>query len=394
MSNLKITYSRVPNLQSLLKQLLSNKRPSTTEKLVKSVEQVQQNSFQLNHQIIIQNKNYKILFDKLESNFYNFCKDASVNNFFKFVYVNYERYNYTLIEYICLFNKGEKFSILDFCTVIGIFIPHFCYHPDLSIAGNCRMCLVQLDGSIKPVASCAITMSNKMIINTQSIFVKKAQEGVMEFLLLNHPLDCPICDQGGECDLQDLSLAYGNDRGRLFHLKDLKRSVNDMNCNDFVKFVLTRCIHCTRCIRFLNEYGGNYNMGMLGRGKQSEIGLYINSILSSELSSNIIELCPVGALTSKTYSFTYRAWDSPYYESIDFTDSLCSSIRVFTNLNKIVRVLPQYDEVTNWNFLTEKARFLYDGINIRRLKFPALKKYKNDFNFERMDLKENQIGRA
>ena len=219
------------------------------------------------------------------------------------------------------------------------------------------MCLVQLDGSIKPVASCAITMSNKMIINTQSIFVKKAQEGVMEFLLLNHPLDCPICDQGGECDLQDLSLAYGNDRGRLFHLKDLKRSVNDMNCNDFVKFVLTRCIHCTRCIRFLNEYGGNYNMGMLGRGKQSEIGLYINSILSSELSSNIIELCPVGALTSKTYSFTYRAWDSPYYESIDFTDSLCSSIRVFTNLNKIVRVLPQYDEVTNWNFLTEKARF-------------------------------------
>ena len=177
MSNLKSIHSRVPNLQSLLKQLLSNKRPSTTEKLVKPVEFVQQSQFKSNKQaIIVRNQIQKILFDKMESKFYNFCKHASLNNLFKFVYVNYERYNYTLIEYICLCNKGEKISILDFCTVIGIFIPHFCYHPDLSIAGNCRMCLVQLDGSIKPVASCAITMSNKMIINTQSIFVKKAQE--------------------------------------------------------------------------------------------------------------------------------------------------------------------------------------------------------------------------
>uniref|UniRef100_A0A0N4ZWN0 Complex I-75kD n=1 Tax=Parastrongyloides trichosuri TaxID=131310 RepID=A0A0N4ZWN0_PARTI len=154
---------------------------------------------------------------------------------------------------------------------IGIPIPHYCYHPDLSIAGNCRMCLVHIEGSVKPVVSCAIILTPGMIINTNSFFVKKIHESVLEFLLLNHPLDCPTCDRGGECDLQELNLSYGSDRGRIFHKLDLKRSINDMNCNPFVKFTLTRCIYCTRCIRFLNEFDGNSNLGLLGRGTNSEI---------------------------------------------------------------------------------------------------------------------------
>jgi NADH dehydrogenase/NADH:ubiquinone oxidoreductase subunit G len=191
--------------------------------------------------------------------------------------------------------------------------------------------------------------------------------------LLNHPLDCPICDQGGECDLQDLTMTYGNDRGRLFHSKDLKRSVNDTNCNEFIKFTLTRCIHCSRCIRFLNEFAGDFSLGMLGRGKQSEIGLYIDNFLNTELQSNIVDLCPVGALTSKVYSFRYRSWENNYTESIDITDSLCSPIRVFIQENKILRILPEYNETFNFNFLTEKARFVYSYLNIQRLNAPMAK---------------------
>jgi NADH-quinone oxidoreductase subunit G len=207
----------------------------------------------------------------------------------------------------------------------------------------------------------------------------------LEFLLLNHPLDCPICDQGGECDLQDLTITYGNDRGRLFHANDLKRSVNDTNCNEFIKFTLTRCIHCSRCIRFLNEFAGDFSMGMLGRGKQSEIGLYIDNFLNSELQSNIVELCPVGALTSKIYSFKYRSWDSNYHESIDITDSLCSPIRIFIQSNKILRILPQYDDILNFNFLTEKARFIYNNLDVQRLDSPIIKTrsviFDNNFTF-------------
>lgn len=182
----------------------------------------------------------------------------------------------------------------------------------------------------------------------------------MEFLLVNHPLDCPICDQGGECDLQDLSLAYGNDRGRFLLKTDYKRSINDANNSFFIKFILTRCIYCTRCIRFLNEISGNFNLGLLGRGLKSEIGFFTNTILDSEFNSNIIELCPVGALTSKLYHFKYRSWDLQYFESIDLMDSFCQPIRIFIKFNKIDRILPQYDDVTNWGFLTEKARYIYD----------------------------------
>lgn len=197
-------------------------------------------------------------------------------NYFKaqpnqFVIINYDKYNYNLVKYMCFKKKGHLFSILDFCSAIGIPIPHYCYHPDLSIAGNCRMCLVHVEGSIKPVVSCAIILTPGMIINTNSFFVKKIHESVLEFLLLNHPLDCPTCDRGGECDLQELNLSYGSDRGRIFHKLDLKRSINDMNCNPFVKFTLTRCIYCTRCVRFLNEFDGNSHLGLLGRGNHSEI---------------------------------------------------------------------------------------------------------------------------
>jgi hypothetical protein len=220
----------------------------------------------------ISNNNYPAIFA------YNdwFSYLIEFKKFFKmqpnqFVIINYDKYNYNLVKYMCLKKKGHLFSILDFCSAIGIPIPHYCYHPDLSIAGNCRMCLVHIEGSIKPVVSCAIILTPGMIINTNSFFVKKIHESVLEFLLLNHPLDCPTCDRGGECDLQELNLSYGSDRGRIFHKLDLKRSINDMNCNPFVKFTLTRCIYCTRCVRFLNEFDGNSHLGLLGRGHNSEI---------------------------------------------------------------------------------------------------------------------------
>lgn len=210
-------------------------------------------------------------------------KNALINNLNQFVIINSDKYNYNLVKYMCFKKQGIMFSILDFCSAIGISIPHYCYHPDLSIAGNCRMCLIHIEGAIKPVVSCAIILTPGMIINTNSFFVKKLHESVLEFLLLNHPLDCPTCDRGGECDLQELNLSYGADRGRIFHKLDLKRSINDMNCNPFIKFTLTRCIYCTRCVRFLNEFDGNLNLGLLGRGHNSEIGLYIDNILDSDL---------------------------------------------------------------------------------------------------------------
>lgn len=198
-------------------------------------------------------------------------KKYLTNNIDQFVLINSDKYNYNLVKYMCFKKKGTFFSILDFCIAIGIPIPHYCYHPDLSIAGNCRMCLIHIEGSIKPVVACAIILSPGMIINTNSLFVKKLHESVLEFLLLNHPLDCPTCDRGGECDLQELNLSYGSDRGRIFHRLDLKRSINDMNCNPFIKFTLTRCIYCTRCIRFLHEFAGISSLGLLGRGNNSEI---------------------------------------------------------------------------------------------------------------------------
>ena len=203
-------------------------------------------------------------------NLINF-KQSLLNHLNQFVIINSDKYNYNLVKYMCFRKQGTTFSILDFCSAIGIPIPHYCYHPDLSIAGNCRMCLIHIEGAIKPLVSCAIILTPGMIINTNSFFVKKLHESVLEFLLLNHPLDCPTCDRGGECDLQELNLSYGADRGRIFHKLDLKRSINDMNCNPFIKFTLTRCIYCTRCVRFLHEFDSNYNLGLLGRGHNSEI---------------------------------------------------------------------------------------------------------------------------
>jgi NADH dehydrogenase (ubiquinone) Fe-S protein 1 len=201
-------------------------------------------------------------------------------------------------------NVENGLTILQACESQGVTIPHFCYHDKLSIAGNCRMCLVEDSKSLKPLASCAVNINPNMQIFTNTELVKKARESVLEFLLANHPLDCPICDQGGECDLQDQSLVFGGDRGRFY---ETKRAVEDKNFGPLVKTIMTRCIHCTRCVRFADEIAGTSSMGMTGRGSKSEIGFYIEKVLNSEVSGNIVDLCPVGALTSKPYAFTARS---------------------------------------------------------------------------------------
>jgi NADH dehydrogenase (ubiquinone) Fe-S protein 1 len=198
----------------------------------------------------------------------------------------------------------NNLTIFQACDFLGILIPHFCYHDKLSIAGNCRMCLIEENKSLKPLASCAINITKNMKIFTDTELVKKSREGVLEFLLANHPLDCPICDQGGECDLQDQSIIFGGDRGRFY---EMKRSVEDKSCGPLIKTVMNRCIHCTRCVRFSQEIAGVNSLGITSRGSSMEIGFYIDSFLNSELSGNVIDLCPVGALTSKPYAFTARS---------------------------------------------------------------------------------------
>jgi len=201
------------------------------------------------------------------------------------------------------FNVDYSFNILQVCNLYDIEIPKFCYHEKLSIAGNCRMCLVEVEGILKPVASCALPITNNMKIFTNSKLVKKAREGILEFILLNHPLDCPICDQGGECDLQDQSLVFGSDKGRFY---EYKRSVNDKNCGPLIKTLMTRCIHCTRCVRYIDEIAGFKYLGLIGRGNSMEITNFLDKVILSEVSGNLIDLCPVGALTSKPYSFVAR----------------------------------------------------------------------------------------
>jgi len=205
------------------------------------------------------------------------------------IYINNKKY---------IFEK--PITVLQACEQVNIVVPRFCYHEKLSIAGNCRMCLVEIEKSPKPVASCAMPINTGMVIFTETPLVKKAREAIIELLLLNHPLDCPICDQGGECDLQDLTLNYGSDRNRYF---ELRRRVEDKECGPIIKTIMTRCIHCTRCIRFLTELAGLETFGALGRGEIMEIGTYLNKYLKTELSGNLIDLCPVGALTSKPYAF-------------------------------------------------------------------------------------------
>lgn len=261
-------------------------------------------------------------------------------------------------------------TVFQLCETLDIKIPRFCYHDKLSIAGNCRMCLIEVEGGPKPLIACATSLNKGMSILTNSVLVKKAREHVLEFLLINHPLDCPICDQGGECDLQDQSLVYGSDKGRFI---ELKRSVEDKNLGPLVKTVMTRCIHCTRCVRYMEEIASDGILGTMGRGKDTEIGTYLESNLTSEISGNVIDLCPVGALTSKPYAFTGRPWELTSIESIDVYDVLLSSIRIDLKGSEIMRVLPKQNKYINEEWITDVVRFNYDGLKIERLAFPMLK---------------------
>jgi len=265
-------------------------------------------------------------------------------------------------------------TILKFCDFIGVAVPRFCYHDRLYIAGNCRMCMVEIKSSFKPVIACSTTLARGMHIYTTTFFVKKARENVMEFLLINHPLDCPICDQGGECDLQDQAIIFGSDRGRF---KEVKRSVLDLFMGPVVKTIMTRCIHCTRCIRFSEEVVGNSNLGRLGRGESTEIGTYVTRPFIDELSGNIVDVCPVGALTSKSYAFKARPWELKSLESIDIFDSLGSNIRVDVKGNEIVRILPKRHDYLNEEWITDKIRFSFEGLKNNRIVFPM---YRNNRN--------------
>ncbi|HTZ34408.1 MAG TPA: NADH-quinone oxidoreductase subunit NuoG [Stellaceae bacterium] len=262
-------------------------------------------------------------------------------------------------------------TVFQACESLGIEVPHFCYHERLAIAGNCRMCLVEQERAPKPIASCAMPAADGMVILTQSEKAKKARHAVMEMLLINHPLDCPICDQGGECDLQDQAMAYGFDRGR-YH--EHKRAVADKNFGPLVATNMTRCIHCTRCIRFLTEIGGVQELGATGRGENMEIGTYIERALGSELSGNIIDLCPVGALTSKPYAFNARPWELRKTESVDVLDAVGSNIRIDARGPRILRVLPRLNEAVNEEWISDKTRFAVDGLVRRRLDRPYIRR--------------------
>lgn len=263
-------------------------------------------------------------------------------------------------------------TIIQACEVVGVEVPRFCYHERLAIAGNCRMCLVEVEGGPpKPVASCAMPVAEGMVIHTDTPKVKKAREGVLEFLLINHPLDCPICDQGGECDLQDITMAYGKGISRL---DEHKRAVPKKHFGPLIETAMNRCIHCTRCVRFLSDVAGTNELGGIGRGENIEISTYIKRHISSELSGNIIDLCPVGALTSKPYSFTARSWELSHCETIDVLDAVGSSIRVDYRGPEVMRILPRLNEEVNEEWISDKTRFAYDGLKVQRLDRPYIKK--------------------
>jgi NADH-quinone oxidoreductase subunit G len=262
-------------------------------------------------------------------------------------------------------------TIFQACEKAGIEIPHFCYHPRLSVAGNCRMCLVEVEKNSKPVASCHMPVSEGMVVHTNTPMVEKARQGVLEFLLINHPLDCPICDQGGECDLQDLTLHYGPGDSR-FELN--KRAVTNKYMGPLIKTVMNRCIHCTRCIRFSNEIGGVQELGALGRGEHTEIISYLEGAVSSELSGNMIDICPVGALTNKPYAFHGRPWELTKTDSIDVMDAVGSHIRVDTKNNEVMRILPRLKEDINEEWISDRTRFAYDGLKRQRLDKPYMRK--------------------
>jgi NADH-quinone oxidoreductase subunit G len=267
------------------------------------------------------------------------------------------------------FEKGM--TVLQACELADVEIPRFCYHEKLSIAGNCRMCLVEMERSPKPIASCAMPAAEGMNIKTNTEFVKKARKGMMEFLLANHPLDCPVCDQGGECDLQDQSLFYGFDKSRF---TENKRAVKDKYMGPLIKTQMTRCIHCTRCVRFAEEVAGVPEIGAIGRGENMEITTYLEQSMTSELSANVIDLCPVGALTSKPYAFEARPWELKKTESVDVMDAVGSNIRVDTYGWEVKRVLPRLNNEINEEWISDKTRYACDGLLKQRLDVPYIKK--------------------
>ena len=270
------------------------------------------------------------------------------------------------------------YTLLQACEAAGAEIPRFCYHERLSIAGNCRMCLVELKGSPKPVASCAWAVRDCRPgpkgelpeVSTKSPMVRKAREGVMEFLLINHPLDCPICDQGGECDLQDQAMAYGVDASRY---RENKRAVEDKYVGLLVKTIMNRCIHCTRCVRFMTEVAGVPELGAIGRGEDMEITTYLEQAMTSELQGNVVDLCPVGALTSKPYAFAARPWELDKTESIDVMDALGSAIRIDTRGREVMRILPRVNDEVNEEWISDKTRHVVDGLRAQRLDQPYIR---------------------
>ena len=272
----------------------------------------------------------------------------------------------------------RSYTLMQACEEAGAEIPRFCYHERLSVAGNCRMCLVQWHGAPKPIASCAQTVGDMRMnpdgtppnISTKGDYVEKARNGVMEFLLINHPLDCPICDQGGECDLQDQAVAYGRSESRY----DLnKRAVEDKNMGPLVKTIMTRCIQCTRCVRFAAEVAGVEELGMISRGESAEITTYLEESLTSELSGNVIDLCPVGALTSKPYAYNARPWELRKTESVDIMDAMGANIRVDAKGDAVMRIMPVINEAVNEEWLSDKSRFIWDGLARQRLDKPYVR---------------------
>src|SRR2546429_5095216 len=271
-----------------------------------------------------------------------------------------------------------EYTLLQACEAAGAEIPRFCFHERLSIAGNCRMCLIEVQGMPKPQASCAMGVKDlppnrdgtPKVISTRSPMVRKAREGVMEFLLINHPLDCPICDQGGECDLQDQAMAYGVDSTRY---QENKRAVEDKYVGVLVKTIMNRCIHCTRCVRFMTEVAGVPELGAIGRGEDMEITTYLEQAMTSELQGNVVDLCPVGALTSKPYAFAARPWELNKAESVDVMDAVGSAIRIDTRGREVMRILPRVNDDVNEEWISDKTRHVVDGLRTQRLDQPYIR---------------------
>ena len=262
-------------------------------------------------------------------------------------------------------------SVLQACEAAGKEIPRFCYHERLSVAGNCRMCLVEVEKAPKPIASCAYPVADGMKVFTDSPMVRNGRRGVMEFLLINHPLDCPICDQGGECDLQDQAIAYGMDHSRY---EEEKRAVKDKYMGPLVKTIMTRCIQCTRCVRFATEVAGVPELGATNRGENMEIGTYVEKALTTELSGNLIDICPVGALTSRPYAFVSRPWELRKTDSVDVLDATGTNIRIDARSGEVLRILPRTNDDVNEEWMADRGRFSFDGLKRRRLDRPWVRK--------------------